>query len=126
MTSLRSTLFAATFATIALASPSAFAMMMMPMGGSSMPSGGGMMMDQMQMPSGGQMGNMQQPGMQMPQAAPQQAGRAQFAAALEKTAPAQGFSALPLKQTAPTAAPAVPQPQAPISGRLGQHVDITV
>ncbi len=76
MTSLRSTLFAATFATIALASPSAFAMMMMPMGGSSMPSGGGMMMDQMQMPSGGQMGNMQQPGMQMPQAAPQQMNQA--------------------------------------------------
>lgn len=64
--------------------------------------------------------------LQMPQAAPQEAGRAQFAAALEKTAPAQGFSALSLKQTAPTAASAVPQPQAPISGRLGQHVDITV
>ena len=61
--------------------------------------------------------------LQMPQAAPQ----ANFAAALEKIpAPAQGFSALPLKQTAPTAAPAVPQPQAPVSGRLGQHIDITV
>ena len=65
--------------------------------------------------------------LQMPQAAPQQSSGANFAAALEKTAaPAQGFSALPLKQTAPAAAPAVPQPQAPISGRLGQHVDITV
>ena len=60
--------------------------------------------------------------LQMPQA-PQ----ANFTAALEKTAaPAQGFSALPLKQTAPTSAPAVPQPQASVSGRLGQHVDITV
>lgn len=80
MNTLRSTLFATvTLATVALAAPSAFAMMMMPMGGGSspMPSGGGMMMDQMPMPSGGQMGNMpqqgmqQQPGMQMPQAAPQ-------------------------------------------------------
>lgn len=60
--------------------------------------------------------------LQMPQAAPQ----ANFAASLEKTAPAQGFSALPLKQTAPAAAPAAPQPQAPASGRLGQHIDITV
>ena len=61
--------------------------------------------------------------LQMPQAAPQ----ANFAAALEKTAgPSQGFSALPLKQTAPAAAPAVPQPKAPVSGRLGMHVDITV
>ncbi|HKQ10472.1 MAG TPA: hypothetical protein VJS85_04725 [Rhizomicrobium sp.] len=61
--------------------------------------------------------------LQVPQAAPQ----ANFTAALEKTAaPAQGFSALPLKQTAPTPAPAVPQPQAPVSGRLGQHIDITV
>lgn len=77
MTSLRSTLFAtATVAAFVLTAPSAFAMMMMPMGGSSMPSGGGMMMDQMQMPSGGQMGNMQQPGMQMPPAAPQQQNQA--------------------------------------------------
>ncbi|HKU54547.1 MAG TPA: hypothetical protein VJP60_04240 [Rhizomicrobium sp.] len=61
--------------------------------------------------------------LQMPQAAPQ----ANFAAALGKTAaPAQGFSALPLKQTAPTDAPAVPQPQTAVPGRLGQHIDITV
>ena len=57
--------------------------------------------------------------LQMPQAAPQ----ANFAAALEKT-PAQGFSALPLKQTAP--APAVPQPQTAAPARMGQHIDITV
>jgi hypothetical protein len=60
--------------------------------------------------------------LQVPQAAPQ----ANFAASLEKTAPAQGFSPLPLKQTAATSAPASPQPQAPVPGRLGQHVDITV
>ena len=61
--------------------------------------------------------------LQMPQAAPQ----AKFAAALEKTAgPSQGFSALPLKQTVPAAALAVSQPQTAASGRLGQHVDITV
>jgi hypothetical protein len=65
--------------------------------------------------------------LQVPQAAPQDLNRAKFAAALEKTAgPSQGFSALPLKQTAPAAAAAMPQPQAPASGRLGQHVDITV
>jgi len=65
--------------------------------------------------------------LQMPQAAPQELGKANFAAALDKTAaPAQGFSALPLRQTAPAAAPAVPQPQASVSGRLGQHIDITV
>jgi len=65
--------------------------------------------------------------LQMPQAAPQELSRANFAAALEKTAaPSQGFSALPLKQTAPAAAPAVSQPQTGASGRLGQHVDITV
>jgi len=64
--------------------------------------------------------------LQMPQAAPQELGRANFAAALEKTAaPSPGFSALPLKQVAAQApAPAMPQPQA--SGRLGQHIDITV
>jgi hypothetical protein len=63
--------------------------------------------------------------LQVPQAAPQELGRANFAAALEKTAgPSQGFSALPLKQTAP--APAVSQPQTQASGRLGQHIDITV
>jgi hypothetical protein len=65
--------------------------------------------------------------LQMPQAAPQDVGKTNFAAALAKTAaPAQGFSALPLKQTAPAAAQTMPQPQAPVSGRLGQHVDITV
>ena len=49
-----------------------------------------------------------------------------FAAALEKTSGVQaGFSALPLKQVAtPQAAPA--SAQAAVSGRLGQHVDITV
>jgi hypothetical protein len=61
--------------------------------------------------------------LQMPQAAPQ----ANFAAALEKTAgPRQSFSALPLKQTAPAAAPAVSQPQTAAPARMGQHVDITV
>ena len=65
--------------------------------------------------------------LQLPQAVPQNLGKANFAAALEKTvAPAQGFSALPLRQTAPPTAPAMPQPQAPAFGRLGQHVDITV
>jgi hypothetical protein len=69
--------------------------------------------------------------LQMPQAAPQDVGqklgKANFAAALDKTAaPAQGFSALPLRQTAPTPAPAAPQPQASVSGRLGQHIDITI
>jgi len=56
-------------------------------------------------------------------AAPQ---RANFAAALEKTSGvSQSFSALPLKQTAaPQAAPAPAQAQ--VSGRLGQHLDITV
>jgi hypothetical protein len=64
--------------------------------------------------------------LQMPQAAPQQVAKPNFAAALEKTAANQGFSALPLKQTAPATAQAMPQPQASASGRLGQHVDITV
>jgi hypothetical protein len=59
--------------------------------------------------------------LQVPQA-PQQAG---FAAALEKSGVAQAFSALPLKQTA--APQAAQQPtQAQPSGRLGQHIDITV
>jgi hypothetical protein len=51
----------------------------------------------------------------------------QFAAALEKAAPA-GFSPLPLKQTAPVAQTAAPQPQQPpaASGRMGQHVNILV
>jgi hypothetical protein len=58
--------------------------------------------------------------LQMPQAAPQ----ANFAAALEKTAPS-GFSALPLKQVATQAAPAA-QPQSGTPARMGQHIDITV
>jgi len=58
--------------------------------------------------------------LQMPQAVPQ----ANFAAALEKTAPV-GFSALPLKQTAVPAAPAA-QPQTAAPARMGMHVDITV
>jgi len=65
--------------------------------------------------------------LQMPQAAPQALNRANFAAALEKTAgPAQAFSALPLKQTAPAAAPAALQPQTAAPARMGQHIDITV
>jgi len=61
--------------------------------------------------------------LQMPQSAPQ----ANFSAALEKiAAPSQGFSALPLKQTAPAAAAAVPQPQTAAPARMGQHIDITV
>lgn len=102
MTMLRSTLFATvTLATVTLAAPAAFAMMMMPMGGgSSMPSGGGMMMDQMEMPmpGGGQMGNMQQPGMQqpgvqMPQAGDQQQNQAQTqpGAQPQQTMPMQGM-----------------------------------
>ena len=59
--------------------------------------------------------------LQVPQ--PPQAAKANFAAALEKTS-GTGFSPLPLRQTAPVAAQAVAQPQA--SGRMGQHVDITV
>ncbi len=56
-----------------------------------------------------------------------QAPQANFVAALEKTAGASGgFSALPLKQTAPAAAPAVPQPQTASPARLGMHIDITV
>ena len=52
---------------------------------------------------------------------PQPPAQANFAAALEKK---EGFSALPLKQTAaPTAAT---QPQAAGPARLGMHVDITV
>jgi hypothetical protein len=52
---------------------------------------------------------------QLPQAKPN------FAAALEKS---EGFSALPLKQTAPAAPSA--GPQAPTAARMGMHVDITV
>jgi hypothetical protein len=51
--------------------------------------------------------------------------QANFAAALEKTSGASGgFSALPLKQTAPAASAAAPQPQT--AARMGMHIDITV
>jgi hypothetical protein len=61
--------------------------------------------------------------LQMPQQA-QPAQSAPFAAALEKT---QGFSPLPLKQTAAAALSAAAQPAQPSGpARLGQHVDITV
>ena len=63
---------------------------------------------------------------QVPAQAPQQAAKASFAAALEKTSGAsREFSPLPLRQTAAPQTvqqPAQPQP----SGRLGQHIDITV
>jgi len=62
--------------------------------------------------------------LQVPQQAPQTA-QASFAAALDKTAGiSDGFSALPLKQTA---APA-PTAQAPANApaRMGQHVNILV
>ena len=63
--------------------------------------------------------------LQMPQQAPQQASKPDFAAALDKTAGVGGgFSALPLKQVAPTATPAQPQAAAP--ARMGMHVDITI
>jgi hypothetical protein len=49
---------------------------------------------------------------------------ANFAAALEKTT---GFAPLPLKQTAAPTQTSAPQPQsAAASGRMGQHIDITV
>jgi hypothetical protein len=58
--------------------------------------------------------------LQMPQL--QEAPKANFAAALEKTT---GFSALPLRQTAaPTAMAPAAQPSAP--ARMGMHVDITI
>jgi len=59
---------------------------------------------------------------QAPQQAAQQASKANFAAALEKTT---GFSPLPLKQMAAPVAPQA-QPQTPVPARMGQHVDITV
>jgi hypothetical protein len=59
---------------------------------------------------------------QAPQQAAQQAPKANFAAALEKTT---GFSALPLKQVAAPAPPA-PQAQPQTAARMGQHIDITV
>ena len=65
--------------------------------------------------------------LQVPQPAPQQVSKPNFAAALEKTSGVStGFSALPLKQpAAPAAAPTVQQPSA-APPRMGMHVDITV
>lgn len=55
---------------------------------------------------------------------PQAAQPSHFAAALEKT---EGFSPLPLKQTAAPLPAAAPQaPQGVARARLGQHVDIIV
>jgi hypothetical protein len=53
---------------------------------------------------------------------------ANFAATLEKTAGiGGGFAPLPLKQTAAPTQTSAPQPQnAAASGRMGQHIDITV
>jgi hypothetical protein len=57
---------------------------------------------------------------------PQQAPQANFAAALDKASGvSEGFSALPLKQTAAPAASAA-QPQTAAPARMGLHVDITV
>jgi hypothetical protein len=54
----------------------------------------------------------------------QEASKPNFAAALEKT---NGFSALPLRQTAaqPVTAPAT-QAQTAAPARMGMHVDITI
>jgi hypothetical protein len=60
--------------------------------------------------------------LQVPQA--QEAPKANFAAALDKTAGA-GFSALPLKQVG-SPQPAAPAAQPQAGARLGMHVDITV
>jgi hypothetical protein len=55
---------------------------------------------------------------------PQQTQATPFAATLEKT---EGFSPLPLKQTAAAAPAATSQPaQAAAPARMGQHIDITV
>ena len=63
--------------------------------------------------------------LQMPQQAPQQAAKTNFATALEKTSGVSGgFSALPLKQVAAPAPAAQPQTAAP--PRMGMHIDITV
>lgn len=57
-------------------------------------------------------------------AIPQAAQQPGIAAALGK---ADGFSPLPLKQTAaPAPAAATPAPQPAQSARMGQHLDITV
>jgi hypothetical protein len=50
-----------------------------------------------------------------------------FTAALEKTPGGDGFSPLPLKQTAtPARAPAAAAPQTQPGAPLGSHVDITI
>lgn len=67
--------------------------------------------------------------LQVPQQAPQtaQAAKAGFAAALDKAAPAgDGFSALPLKQTAAPAQAPMAQAPARAPARMGQHVNILV
>ena len=57
-------------------------------------------------------------------AVPQATEQANFAAALEKN---EGFSPLPLRQTAaPAPAAAAPTARAAAPARLGQHLDITV
>lgn len=63
----------------------------------------------------------------VPQAPQQttQAGKASFAAALDKTT-ADGFSALPLKQTAVPAQAPTAQAPANAPARMGQHVNILV
>jgi hypothetical protein len=59
--------------------------------------------------------------------APQAPQQANFAATLEKTTgTAPAFAALPLKQTAAPQAAQQPAAQPQASGRLGQHIDITV
>jgi len=65
----------------------------------------------------------------VPQAPQQttQAGKASFAAALDKTTGvADGFSALPLKQTAAPAQAPTAQAPANAPARMGQHVNILV
>jgi hypothetical protein len=54
--------------------------------------------------------------------------QASFASALTETGKTEGFSALPLKQTAPQAASpsAAGPPSTATPTRLGQHLDITV
>ncbi len=65
--------------------------------------------------------------LQVPQAPAQSTGQANFAAALEKTTGVQdGFSPLPLKQTAASPSAAAPQASAQPGARLGQHVNILV
>ncbi len=78
------------------------------------------------MPQYGAQGVSQSVSQSGPQSGPQAASQASFAAALEKTSGVSpAFAALPLKQVAVPQAPAAPG-QAALSGRLGQHIDITV